>query len=314
MKKIFNSLFALALLLVQIVPTTFVSAEKGTNSNDGIITINNTIKEKTYSVYQILQLESYDTEKQAYTYKLMDSSNKWNAFFNQDTIKDVFVTIDDENIVRWIDGKDAKTFSELALAYAKTNNISATQSVKAESNEVKFTGLNLGYYLVDSSLGALLNLTTTKPSAAIKEKNSVPTVEKKVQENTSGNFGENNTDYIGKTIYFKTTINIETEGSENLTGAQNYVLYDAMRSGLTLNKDSIVVTLNETTTLTKDTEYIVTYDVSKDNKTYTFVIDFADSFEKTLTKTDEITVTYNALLNKNAVIGTEGNPNQGSDL
>ena len=59
MKKIFKMMFVLALLLVQLVPSTLVNAVSGTNTNNGKITINNVSEDKTYAIYQILQLESY---------------------------------------------------------------------------------------------------------------------------------------------------------------------------------------------------------------------------------------------------------------
>lgn len=333
MKKLFNSLFALALLLVQIVPTTFVSAQKGTNSDNGKITINGAIEGKEYSVYQILQLESYDTEKQAYTYTITTDSD-WYAFLTNVNLGGAYVKVDTENlyatengvnkyIVTWKENADAKAFSEKALEYAKAEatKINPTASDTADDSGIlEFTGLNLGYYLVDSSLGALLGLTTTKPTITINEKNSVPTVDKEVKENTSNEFGSENTDYIGNTIYFQTTINVgdDLEKTENKAGAQNYKLYDIMSTGLTLNENSIVVTLNKGTTnekvLTKGTDYTVEFNkeivINEETVKYAFVIDFTDEFEKSLNESDVMLVEYNAILNENAVVGSTGNTNK----
>ena len=327
MKKILNMMFALALLLVQIIPTTKVNAVSGTYANDGEITVNGAVEGKTYSAYQILELESYDTEKGAYTYRLIqeeegEETNPWNIFFNQETIKGIYVNIDEQEIVTWKDDADVKEFAKLALAYAKANNISATATqVAGTTGTVVFDELYLGYYLIDSSLGTICGLNTTNPTTTINEKNSVPTVEKEVKENTNGDadnaFGETNTDYIGKTIEFQTTINVGTdlENNENNAGAQNYKLYDVMSNGLTLNENSITVTLNgNETPLVKGTDYTVEFNkkeiVNEVEKTYTFVIDFTDAFEATLNESDEIIVEYTALLNKNAVIGGNGNPNE----
>jgi len=310
MKKILLVLLSVLLM----VPTIMVDAAKGTNNNNGIITINNASVGKNYKVYQILELESYDTDKGAYTYKLLGDTNKWNEFFNQSTIKGVYVNINEQGIVTWKNDADVKAFVELALEYVKENNISTPYSKEATTSTVTFDNLSLGYYLVESSLGSLLGLTTTKPDASINEKNSVPTIKKEVKENSDGMYKENNTDYIGSTIYFKTTIDVETAGSETKTGAQNYKVYDLMSSGLSLNSDSFEIILNEGTenevTLVKDTDYTVALNQVKDSVTYTFVIDFADAFEKELVKTDVITIKYTALLNKDAVIGTNGNTNQ----
>ncbi len=311
-KKIINMLLVLAMLLVELVPTTKVLAQSGTNADNGTITIANAIEGKTYSVYEILKLESYDTTKGAYTYTVTNDS--WKEFINSSTIKNVYVEVNDQGIVTWKNGADKVAFSKLALQYAKDHTIKATASVTATKKEgetkvvAEFTGLNLGYYLVDSSVGALCGLTTTKPNATVKEKNGIPTIEKKVKEDSTGLFGETNTDDIGKTIYFKTTINVEA-------GAENYVLYDNMSAGLTLNNNSIEVKLvsDNETTVVDVTNYVVTFDtkISEDSDaTYTFVIDFTKAFEDTLKAGDKIVVTYNAVLNKDAVVGGEGNPNE----
>ena len=100
MKKLFNKILVLALLV--LVPAFVVSAVSGTNDNSGSITITNAIKDKTYSAYQILKLESYNTDKGAYTYKIAD--NKWNNFINSPAINGVYVNVDSQGIVTWKTG------------------------------------------------------------------------------------------------------------------------------------------------------------------------------------------------------------------
>jgi len=305
MKKILNLVFVLALLLVHVVP---VNALSGTNSDSGSITINNTLEGKTYSVYEILTLESYDTERNAYTYKV-EKSGVWDDFINSTDIKGVYVEVDENNIVTWIKDADPKEFSLKALEYAKEFDIKATSFKEADGNSVVFENLNLGYYLVDSSLGALCGLTTTKPTAVINEKNGEVTIKKEVLENTTGKYGEENTDYIGKTIYFKTTIDVEN-------GAENYVLHDVMSSGLTLNQDSIKVYLNgeevlaKTTVLEEEiTNYTITFKRVNDVVSG-FVVTFENTYTANLDSDDEIVVEYTALLNKDAVVGDNGNTNE----
>ncbi|WP_304580288.1 hypothetical protein, partial [Dubosiella newyorkensis] len=67
-KKIL-SIFAAFFLVLGL--TTGVRAEepsKGTNDDTGEITVTNPIEGKTYSLYQLLVLESYNTELDAYSY------------------------------------------------------------------------------------------------------------------------------------------------------------------------------------------------------------------------------------------------------
>lgn len=295
MKKLLNLALVLVMLLVQIVP---VSAA----TNPGSITITGAIKGQKYSIYQILDLESYDNSREAYTYK---ATSEWSSFINSSNVKGVYVNVDKQGYVTWIKDADVVAFSKAALKHAKDNKIDATKEETAAqgSTTVEFTGLELGYYLVDSSLGALCGLTTTKPSASVIEKNSETSVVKEVQE--GNNWGSISSAKIGDEVFYKTTITISDEPEDEIyAGSENYVLYDKMSEGLTFN-DNIVVTLNTTDnegkavlkTLVKNTDYKMI-----PNADYTFVIDFEKSFEDTLKQNDVIVVTYSATLNEKAVM------------
>lgn len=146
-------MFVLALLLVQLVPSTLVNAVSGTNTNNGKITINNVSEDKTYAIYQILQLESYNTDTNSYSYKVV--SDTWKTFLNG--AGSAYVEVNEQDYVTWKSGADEIAFSKLALEYAKENNIPATKTITANVETIKnnagvdyieFTDLNLGYYLV----------------------------------------------------------------------------------------------------------------------------------------------------------------------
>lgn len=316
MKKILKMMFVLAFLLVQIVPATLVNAdESGTNNNSGTITINNVEKGRVYTIYEILQLESYDTTKNAYAYK---ATTEWSEFVNSDAVKVVYLNVDNQGYVTWVTNADVATFAKLALQYAETNTSKITKktSIIASSSNIKtktvdgkevkyieFTNLNLGYYLVDSSLGTICGLTTTNPSATVTEKNTVPTVDKKVKEDSTGKYEESNTAQIGQEVEFKTTITIGE-------GAINYTLHDKMSSGLTFKEGTIIVEkTNSTGTTTVDSS---NYEVVTTGYTdgCTFEIRFDNDFIKTLTTSDKLVVTYKAILNKDAVVEGNGNPNE----
>lgn len=315
MKKILKMMFVLAFLLVQIVPATLVNAdESGTNNNSGTITINNVEKGRVYTIYEILQLESYDTTKNAYAYK---ATTEWVEFVNSTDVKGVYLNVDTQGYVTLVTNADVAAFAKLALQYAKdnTDKITTKTSIEASSSNIQnktvegkvvkyieFTNLNLGYYLVDSSLGTICGLTTTKPSATIEEKNTVPTVDKQVKED-SGDYGESNTAQIGQEVEFKTTITIGK-------GAINYTLHDKMSAGLTFKEGSIKVEkTNSTGTTTVDSSNY-TIVTTGFNDGCTFEIRFDNDFIKTLTASDTLVVTYKAILNDKAVVEGEGNPNE----
>lgn len=291
MKKLLNVLLVALLLLVGMTPVFALSGS-------GKITISNAEAGKTYKIYEILSLESYNAEKNAYAYKATD---KWNDFVTSETGKKYFKT-DDQGYVTWVGNVDAASLAKDAISYAKANNIAEEQSKTTQSTgSLEFTVTDLGYYLVDSTLGALCNLTTTKPNAEIKEKNTPPTIKKEVKEDSTSLYGEENTAQIGDVIDFKTTIYAKK-------GAENYILTDEMTAGLTLDSTSIVV-VSGTKNLTVDTDYKLT------TTTNGFKIEFTKTYLDSITANTEIVVTYQAKLNANAVVGnvTDTNYGKGND-
>lgn len=288
-KKLICMLFMLVLSIVNVS-----AAEKGT------ITINKAIVNESYNIYKVLDLETYDKVNNHYIYR---AASGWETFLDGATD---YLEVKNENGDKyyvWKDGVDkskAKEFAEKAYKYAKdnNNNITPTKTKKATSTSVVFDDLDLGYYLVDSSVGALLHLTTTNPSAIVNEKNTLnPNVDKNVLENSTGTYGKENDDMIGSTISYKTTI---TTGA----GYGNYVLYDVMDKGLTFNSNSVIVKIGDA--LVDANNYTVKTDVTG----YTFVIEFKDEFILKQPKNTNIDVYYTATLNKDATVEGKGNVNE----
>ena len=300
--KLFKKIAAIMLSIMMVLGmASVVSADTTTSgasaTTRGKITINSAIAGQTYKIYRILELESYNTTAESYAYK---ATTKWNTFIQSTDIKDNYVAIDANNYVTWINSADATEFAKKALEAVKATSIvdDGNATVAAGSNTVTFDNLDLGYYLVESSVGALCGLTTTNNEATIQEKNGVPSVEKKVQEDSTSAWGDSNTADIGQTINFQTTITAQP-------GALNYVLHDKMDTGLTFG-GTVTVTKNGTTvdaanyTLKKSTDSSAT--ITDD---CTFEIAFAPAFCNTLVKNDKIIVTYSATLNDDAVPKTE---------
>ena len=286
MKRISCLLLALALMMALSV-TAFAEGETGS------ITINDAVVGQTYTIYQILDLESYNTSANAYAYK---ATTAWNTFINSDAIKGTYVEVDNQGYVTWKDGADAAAFAKAAQKYAKDNSIANQGAVTATTTTVSFTGLDLGYYLVDSTLGTLCSLNTTKPDVVMEEKNEVPANVKTVEEDSTGNYGEKNDADIGQTVNFKSTITAQA-------GAENYVFHDTMSAGLTYTGVT-GITLNGTTV--DASNYTVTAPAADGD---TFDVTFTQAFCDTLKANDQIVVSYTATLNENAVIAGEGNPN-----
>ena len=224
-------LFALTLALMMVLSMATVAFANGTNNaaNEvGSITINGVGTTSVYEIYKLLDLESYNTTSGAYSYKV---NTAWTGFFaTEDAL--AYVAIDDAGYVTWIAAEDDDTvaaFAKKALAYAEANDIDPVKSSTVEGDFVGttnpetgkstgvFSGLSLGYYLVDSNMGALCGLNTTNPDASVNAKNGTPTIDKQVQEDSTSNYGDSNTADIGQTVNFMTTINVHA-------GAQSYIL------------------------------------------------------------------------------------------
>ena len=286
-KKLICMLFMLVLSVVNVS-----AAEKGT------ITINKAIVNESYNIYKVLDLETYDKVNNHYIYR---AASGWETFLDGATDYLEARNENGDKYYVWKDGVDksrAKEFAEKAYKYAKDNNITPTMTKKATSTSVVFDNLDLGYYLVDSSVGALLHLTTTNPTATVNEKNTLnPNVDKNVLENSTGVYGKENDDMIGSTINYKSTI---TTGA----GYGSYVLYDKMDKGLTFNVNSVVVKIGDD--VVEANNYVVKTNVTD----YTFVIEFNDEFILKQPKNTNIDVYYTATLNKDATIEGDGNINE----
>ncbi|MFQ6807262.1 MAG: SpaH/EbpB family LPXTG-anchored major pilin [Lachnospiraceae bacterium] len=297
--KLFKKFAGMLLAMIMVLSMSTVAfAAHGTNDNSGSITINDAEKGHTYNVYQVLVLESYNTEAKAYSYKANSDWADWLITQTQ------YVSIDAQGYVTWVGGTDAANvaaFAKAALAHAKEANINPVATRTADSTTVKFENLNLGYYLIDTTLGTLCSLDTAVSDVEMFEKNEQPPVKKEVKEDSTGNWGNENTAEIGQTVEFRSTIGAKP-------GAQGYVLHDVMSAGLTLDPDSIEATgLKKGQDANSGDYHVVTTGLSDG---CTFEVVFHQSYLDTITENTDIVVTYSAVVNEDAQISPSANPNK----
>lgn len=285
-KKIAAMLFAFAMVFSM---TGVVQADETT---DGSITINNAIEGQTYTIYKILDLESYDGNN--YSYK---AESGWDKFITG--AGKSYLKTNDNGYVEFVGTEaDMPAFAKSALQFAKVNGLRKVASKTADAtNTVTFGTLSLGYYLIDSSTGALCSLDTTRPTATVQEKNSVPTVDKTIID--SNNTTKKNSANIGDKVLFKTTIDVEK-------GAENYVLHDKMDAGLTFDSSIHSVQANQPSPVL-NTDCILQTKNLGDNCTFHLV--FTQEYLNKLTDSHEIDVVYGATVNENAKIN-QANINQ----
>lgn len=290
-------------LLLAVVIAMSMMMTAFADENPGSITIVKAIKDQTYTVYRLFDLQEYNPDRNAYIYTVNEN---WTGFINQDSIKGTYIDITNDGNVIWIEGADVATFAKLAITYANDHGISAVKEVTAETDPVVVSDLPLGYYLIDSSVGTLCSLDTTNPEVTVEEKNDHPTVDKKVLQNSSQSYESTNDTDIGQTVNFRAHIHTKP-------GAEKYVFHDYMSEGLTLDPSSIKVYYVDGVSTTEhevaDTKY--TYrDTETCGEDCTFEIAFDDSFVHTLGMDDMIIVIYyNATLNENAIVWDSENPN-----
>lgn len=139
--------------------------------HDGSITITGALQGQTYTIYEMLKLESFSGNN--YSYKIADG---WENFFKEGADGAAYMQKDENGYVSYRTDKstdaDRREFAQKALVYAKktTGINSQEKSTQENENTVEFSGLNLGYYLVGSTTGALCGLDTTHKSVSIEEK------------------------------------------------------------------------------------------------------------------------------------------------
>lgn len=285
-KKIAAMLFAFAMVFSM---TGVVQADETT---DGSITIYNAIEGQTYTIYKILDLESYDGNN--YSYK---AESGWDKFITG--AGKSYLKTNDNGYVEFVGTEaDMPAFAKSALQFAKVNGLAKVASKTADAtNTVTFGTLSLGYYLIDSSTGALCSLDTTRPTATVQEKNSVPTVDKTIIDFNNTTTKKNSAN-IGAKVLFKTTIDVEK-------GAENYVLHDKMDAGLTF--DSIHSVEAHQPSPVFGTDCILQTKNLGDDCTFHLV--FTQEYLNNLTDSHEIDVVYGATVNENAKIN-QANTNQ----
>lgn len=277
----------LAVIMVMSLATTAFAAMEG-NLTGGSITITKAVDGNTYSAYQILYLESYDADAGTYVYK---ANSAWATWLKTQT---AYVSIDAQGYVTWVEGAGVAAFAK--AAQTQLADKTADKTAVAAGGKATLTNLKLGYYLVDTTLGTLCSLNTTKPSVEMEEKNEAPTTTKEVKEDSTDKWGETNDAEIGETVEFKANITVEK-------GAINYILHDTMSEGLTY-KAVTAVKIGETTVAAANYEVKVPGTCG-----CTFEVVFDNDYIATLAENTVITVYYTAVVNENAVIAGAGNPN-----
>ena len=271
-KKVISIL--LTLLMVVGMMSTFAFAASGSS-----IVVKNAVDGQKYTAYKIFDLEE---SSKGVIYKISKDS-VW-----LDTVKtslgdSAFKLSGDYYVLRSsvtdAQAESLTTALESKLKTLEANNTlpaNAEVSAPAENGKATITiSAGRGYYLVDTSLGALCALVHDNTSREIIEKNGTPSVSKTANADTVT---------LGQIVEYTITL---TAGGKADT---EYVLYDKMGGGLELTDDAFVITSNGEPGITSD-DYEIDKTATDD---YTFKITFKKSYTSAIAKDSIITVTYKA--------------------
>ena len=266
MKRIFGVLLAVAM--------TFGVSVTAFAAGDGSITVANPLEGQVYTAYKIFDV-TYNEGQTSYSYSISGDSEWFGVVQGYDGVTLTKATVGNVYVVTMKEDFSAASFANV-LKQAVDGK---TGTILADGGDTAFAdNLELGYYFVSSTTGALCNLTTTKPDATIHDKNDVPFEKTDDQEDVE----------IGKTVNYTITGKIP-----DATGFQTYLykITDTMSEGLTFQKDVAVTVGGDVLETDK-------YVLEQTEDGFTLNIKVLELQNKV---GEEIKVTYTAVVNDNAV-------------
>lgn len=297
MKK-FRNLFAVLSTSALVAAMSFTTLAATINKNEGFIGSGSaSIKvelpalpagstaENEYKVYRVFDATSNGTN---ISYKLNANHATPPAGFS----------VDEGGNVKYHDSK-ATTLSQDDInaikAYVTDKDIVATVTTTATDTEFTLPSLPYGYYYISTTTGTLVTVDSTNPNAEVKDKNEVPTLDKKITGVTDGKLdddGKKALAQVGTTVNYKATITIGK-------GAEGYVFHDDMGSGLELVTTSIDVDDNDDDVdkPAAGTDYILSTRKSDD----TIYIEFKNEYTGALKEGKVITISYDAIVTSDAL-------------
>lgn len=346
LKKVFSLLFALVMALAMNV-TVFASGDGGEGTVDPnppatsttyTITIENNKEGHTYKAYQIfsgdlsgsvlsnVQWGEDDVNGSALLAALKKDTEIGNEFADCTSAADVAKKL------ATFDNNSAKLDQFAAIV---GQNIIEDSGKNFSYNQGLYTvsGLSAGYYFVKDDEAVTGNDASTKfilklvKDTTVAPKSDVPTVEKKVQENSDkyeadGGYGNGYNDVadwnIGDHVPFKLIGTLPKADVYDDYDTYKYVFHDTLSTGLTLDENSIKVyyattknAVGDNRTEIASTNYTVTVPGIEESNKCSFEIGF-DNLKSVagVSAPGFIIVEYTATLNQNAEIGLDGNPNE----
>lgn len=312
MKTIKRSIALVLAMILTLAMSVTVFAEGEGAKKTFTITVNNAKAGHTYEAYQILKGDLSED-------KTTLSNVDWGSGINADKLTELESNKDAKAYVKKLskmtsNASDIKAEAQ-KIASVLSTTVAGSVSVTQDNAKAEITGLEPGYYLIKDKDGSLTGqeayteyILNIVADTEITPKTDVPSVQKKVKDtnDTTGETTEwqDSADYdIGDVVPFQLTATLP----KNVESYKTYFLEfdDTLSKGLDFNEGTVTIKLGD-----KDVTSFFKTKYDADNKKLTFTCDniLAKGFEAK--NGNKVVVEYNATLNENAVIGSEGNPNK----
>ncbi len=323
-KRIISVLIAVMLVITTCIPAFAAFAANG----KGKITVANPHEGINYDFYKVLDLtwrsgadNQEGTADDIYNYTVVSAYD--NLF--KDVLKisgwGTTVTTDSDKakaVSAYFEGVEDNAaklydFAREVKKYADTNHLSPDYSIPASNTltgAVTISNVDYGYYVMvpaDESgaldRGSIFSLDTVTPNTTIQDKTYSPTIEKKIKE--GANLVDANSAAIGDVVNYRLTTEVP-----KMNGYTKYTfkITDNLSAGLKFAsgfaKKDVTVTIGGAAF----SAFTVNVETNNDG-TSTLEIDFSDFIGSASKAGQTILVDYSAIVDDDAVIGTNGNPN-----
>ena len=303
MKKVMALLLSLVMVLAMSV-VAFATEEGSTTS--GTYTITAPATSHQYEIYQIFTGDLHEGTL---------SNLKWGK--NGKETEGTAVAAD---VVTALTGVTGKSFNEILAVVEPYANLNSTP-IATVTNGATYEAV-AGYYLIKDKDGSVtgtdsytLYIVKVVGNVTIDPKSDVPSFEKKIKDtnDTEGTTTgwQDSADYdIGDDVPFK----LEGTVAANYAQYKQYyfAFHDKEEEGLTFNKDSVRVYVDNT----EIKEGYTVVDNPADGCTFEVVFNdlmaAAKEYKFTVNGGSKIRVEYTSKLNEKAKIGKEGNVNSAS--
>lgn len=290
------ALLIVAMMIVAMLPSAL--------ADDYSLTITNTTVGHTFSLYQIFTgtLETVDGNKVLSDVKYGGS---WGSIAGTAVPSDV------------LDGiTDAAAYAETFLA---TEGIIAyRENIASAAGSTEISGLPVGYYLVKETTDPAsmpdgetnsLYIVQVVDNTSIGVKSGTASSEKKVKDHSAQGYTgwQDSADYnIGDSVPFRLTATVGSDYANYKNGYQ-LTFHDVECEGLTFDQSSVKVFIGDSTTALENKYYQISTGCSDG---CTFEIHFPNLKDiASVQAGTKIHVEYNSVLDTDAKIGAEGNPN-----